>query len=415
MSLREDAKRIIAEAIGAVQPRQAVGAALAGRQYQGRVIMIALGKAAYPMAAAAADTLSDKLTAGLVITKPGHTGPTPIPRTEVIFGGHPVPDAGSVKGAARALELVHGLTPRDTVVLLISGGGSALFELPVIPLEELRKLSESLLRSGASIGEMNTVRKRLSKVKAGRFAMACAPARVVAVVLSDVIGDRLDVIASGPAAADPTTTAQALAIVEQYNLHLSPEALSALSEETPKHIDHVETHITGSVAALCRAAEQAARELGYSTLTLTYSLDCEAREAGSFLGAIARHYHALGGRRAILCGGETVVRVTGSGLGGRNQELALSAARYLDGLEGALLVALGSDGTDGPTDAAGGMVDARTARRLRERGISLHDALENNDSYHALAAVDDLIFTGPTGTNVNDLYMLLLDPPGQGA
>ena len=409
MSLREDAYGIINCAIEAVMPQQAVQRVLEGRRFTGRVVMVAIGKAAYAMASAAVRALDDQLTKGIVITKYNHAGAAAIPHTRVCEAGHPIPDDAGVRATAEALDMVTGLEAGDTVLLLISGGGSALFESPLVPLEELAGINSQLLASGADITEINTLRKRLSAVKAGRFAQRCQPAKVLSIVLSDVIGDRLDIIASGPATADSSTTEEALAIVHKYGLVLSHTALEALRTETPKVVDNVEAHITGSVRQLCDAACEAARALGYKTLTLTHTLDCEAREAGSFLGAIGKRYYGVGGKRAILAGGETIVHVTGEGLGGRNQELALSAARQLDGLDHILLFALGSDGTDGPTDAAGGMVNGQTAGQLRQKGLDIHTVLQDNDSYHALEAVDGLIMTGPTGTNVNDLCMLLID------
>ena len=237
----------------------------------------------------------------------------------------------------------------------------------------------------------------------------CAPARVFAIVLSDILGDPLDMIASGPACADRSTCEQALAIAEKYGLRLSGEARALLAQETPKTLDNVETRITGSVRELCAAAASAARALGYEPVLLTDQLCCQAREAGAFLASVARTHHGQGRKLAFLAGGETVVKLTGAGKGGRNQELALSAAGGIDGLDGVLVFSLGSDGTDGPTDAAGGMVDGRTAALLRDRGLSIRQVLEDNDAYHALERADGLIFTGPTGTNVNDVSVLLID------
>ena len=326
----------------------------------------------------------------------------------VFEGGHPVPDEDSFRGTQAAVDLVKDLGPEDTVVFLISGGGSALFELPLVPPEELAALTEELLASGADIVEMNTVRKRLSAVKGGRFAQLCAPARVFAVVLSDILGDPLDMIASGPAAPDGSTCAQAKAVAEKYHLHLSPLAASLLEQETPKTLDNVESVITGSVRELCAAAAGACRELGYEPHLLTDQLCCQAREAGSFLASIARTHRDAPGSTAFLAGGETVVHLTGRGLGGRNQELALAAAEGIAGLDNVLIFSLGSDGTDGPTDAAGGIADGGTRDRLAAAGLSIHQVLADNDAYHALDRVDGLIRTGPTGTNVNDVAVVLI-------
>ena len=254
----------------------------------------------------------------------------------------------------------------------------------------------------------------ISAVKGGRFAKFCAPASIIAIALSDILGDYPDAIASGPATADTSTCTDAMAVVEKYHLDFPPAVLKQLQEETPKEITNCEMQITGSVSQLCTFAAKAAEKLGYTPLTLSTMLDCEAREAGRFLGSMAKTLEKgeglVKGPCAILCGGETVVHLTGKGKGGRNQELALAAAPYLEGMKNALVAAVGSDGTDGPTDAAGGMVDGSTMAALRQAGLSVDAVLAENDAYHALKAVDSLIITGPTGTNVNDLYFLLFRP-----
>lgn len=407
MSLRSDAQTIISASIRAVQPDAAVRRALQGREFPDRVVLAAVGKAAWQMAKAARECLGNRMDAGVVVTKYGHVL-GPIPGCTCYEAGHPVPDGNSFQGTQAVLDLVSGLSERDTVIFLLSGGGSALFEKPLISGEELQDITNQLLSSGADIVEINTIRKRLSAVKGGRFARMCAPARVFAIVLSDILGDPLDMIASGPACADRSTCEQALSIAEKYGLRLSGEARTLLAQETPKALDNVETQITGSVRELCAAAASAARELGYEPVLLTDQLCCQAREAGSFLASIARTHHSQGRKLAFLAGGETVVKLTGAGKGGRNQELALSAAQGIDGLDGVLVFSLGSDGTDGPTDAAGGMADGRTAALLRDRGLSIRQVLEDNDAYHALERADGLIFTGPTGTNVNDVSVLLI-------
>ena len=408
MSLRSDAQTIIAASIQTVQPDAAVKRALRGRDFPGRVVLAAAGKAAWQMARAAQECLGDRMDAGVVVTKYGHVL-GPIPGCTCYEAGHPVPDGNSFRGTQAVLDLVSGLTEQDTVIFLLSGGGSALFEKPLIPGEELQDITSQLLSSGADIVEMNVIRKRLSAVKGGRFARLCAPARVFAIVLSDILGDPLDMIASGPACADRSTCEQALAIAEKYRLRLTPQARELLAQETPKELDNVETQITGSVRELCAAAARSAQELGYEPVMLTDQLCCQAREAGSFLASVARTHRGQGKKLAFLAGGETVVKLTGAGKGGRNQELALSAAQGIDGLDGVLVFSLGSDGTDGPTDAAGGVVDGQTAARLREQGLSIHQVLEDNDAYHALAKADGLIVTGPTGTNVNDVAVVLID------
>ena len=406
--LREDAEEIIGSAIRAVLPDAAVRRALAGQTLEkGRVVLIAVGKAAWQMANSAAQLLGDRIDEGLVVTKHGHSR-GPIRDFRIIEAGHPVPDENSYLGAQAALELVDPLGQEDHVLFLLSGGGSALFELPLLPAEELEDLTQQLLASGANVVEINTLRKRLSGVKGGRFAQRCAPAQVFNIILSDVIGDPVDMIASGPTSPDSSTSAQALEIAERYALRLSPQARRLLEQETPKALEHVQTQITGSVRELCAAAAEACRERGYTPVYLTDRLSCEAREAGVFLSEIARSHAEDGISLAYIAGGETVVHLKGDGLGGRNQELALAAAEGLRGLEQAAVFSVGSDGTDGPTDAAGGYVDGSTARQLDALGEGVDSYLARNDAYHALAKTAGLIVTGPTGTNVNDVAVVLI-------
>ena len=337
MSIHTDAKTILETALRACRPDEAVRRALEGRAFsKGRIVLVAAGKAAWQMAYCAAQVLGERLSEGVVVTKYGH-GMGPIARCHIYEGGHPVPDENSFRGTEAAIALVKDLTEEDTVVFLLSGGGSALFESPLIPGAELAELTEAMLASGADIVEMNTVRKRLSAVKGGRFARLCAPAQVFAVVLSDILGDPLDMIASGPACPDASTCADAFAVAEKYRLPLSPQARQLLSVETPKQLDNGETVSTG-----------------------------------------------------------------------RAPERALAAAPGPAGRAVTVSCAVGSDGTHGPTDAAGGMVDGMTMERLRRAGLSVHRVLADNDAYHALDAVGGLIRTGPTGTNVNDVAVVLL-------
>lgn len=434
-SLRQDADSIIQSSLQAVLPDAAVRRALLGfRARGGRTVLVAAGKAAWQMARAAVDTLgAGTIDGGIVITKYGHVMGE-LPQIVCCEGGHPIPDTGSFAGTRKALALVRDLTEEDTVLFLLSGGGSALFEQPLIPAEELQDITKQLLACGADIREINTIRKRLSAVKGGRFAQLCAPARVYSIVLSDIIGDPLDMIASGPAYPDTSTCAQAAEIVRKYSLKLSTQAQTCLTQETPKILNNVTTEITGSVRELCAAAAAACRRLGYEPILLTDRLCSEAREAGSFLASILRT-HALDAETdtdaaptnpddsvdaapadlterpralAFIAGGETIVHLTGKGMGGRNQELALAAAPGIAGLSGAAVFSVGSDGTDGPTDAAGGYVDGDTLACLRAQGIEIAAVLADNDAYHALEAVGGLIKTGPTGTNVNDVAVALL-------
>lgn len=406
-NLRADAEKIITRAIAAVLPDAAVERALKGKTFLGRVYLVAAGKAAWQMAHAARACLQDNFCGGVVVTKYGHVNGE-IADVACFEGGHPVPDENSLRGTDAALALTEDLTESDTVVFLLSGGGSALFEKPLLPLAELQDVTNQLLAAGADIVEINTIRKRLSAVKGGRFALHCRPASVFSVVLSDIIGDPLDMIASGPAAPDSSTCAEALAIAQKYGLRLSDGALACLQTETPKTLPNAVSRVTGSVRALCDAAEQAAQALGYRCIRLTDCLNCEAREAGRFLAAVARTHASPSEPLAFLAGGETVVHLTGAGRGGRNQELALAAAEGLTGLTEAAVFSFGSDGSDGPTDAAGGFVDQDSFAALRAAGLDPADVLRRNDAYPALERIGGLIRTGPTGTNVNDLAMLLL-------
>ena len=408
MNLRKDANQIIDAAIKAVQPDAAVQRALTGREFPGRVILVAAGKAGWQMAKAACDCLKDRVDSGVVVTKYDHVMGQ-LPNVACYEAGHPVPDENSFFATRKALEAVKDLNENDTVLFLLSGGGSALFEDPLIPGEELQDITKQLLACGADIVEINTIRKRLSNVKGGRFAQHAAPAHVLAIVLSDILGDPLDMIASGPACPDSTTCQQALAIVKKYDLKISDSVRRLLEQETPKELNNVTTMINGSVRELCSAAATACRNLGYEPTVLTDQLTCQAKEAGSFLASIAKTYAGGGKKLAFIAGGETVVQLMGKGLGGRNQELALAAAAGIDGIEGSAVFSIGSDGTDGPTDAAGGYVDYTTAEKLRQQNVDIFAVLQNNDAYHALEKCDGLVITGPTGTNVNDVAVLLME------
>ncbi|MBP0982002.1 MAG: DUF4147 domain-containing protein [Oscillospiraceae bacterium] len=406
-TLRRDSDKIISASIKAVLPDEAVFRALESfSPPSGRLILVAAGKAAWQMAAAARSKLN-KLEKGIVITKYDHVKGD-IPDVICYEAGHPVPDENSFKATEKALEMVSGLNENDTVLFLLSGGGSALFEQPLISAEELQNITRQLLASGADIVEMNTIRKRLSAVKGGRFAKTCAPAKVFAIVLSDIIGDPLDMIASGPAYPDSSSCDEAKTIAKKYSLTLSEKAMALLNEETPKQLDNVTTLITGNVKELCLAAANACENLGYRPVILTDELCCQAKEAGSFLASIVKTHAGRGEKLAFIAGGETVVKLTGSGKGGRNQELSLAAAAGIAGLDAAVF-SLGSDGTDGPTDAAGGYVDGDSLTQFERLGIDIPAVLADNDAYNALKAIDSLIMTGATGTNVNDVAIALIN------
>lgn len=405
--LREEARHIAFSAIEAVKPDAAVRRALSKLALRENVYLVAVGKAAWQMAAAAVKTLERPVRQGIVITKYGHVM-GPIPGVVCFEAGHPVPDENSFRATQAVLDMTENLTDTDTVLFLLSGGGSALFEKPLVDEVVLQEVTEKLLRGGADITKINTIRKRLSGVKGGRFAHHCSPARVEAVILSDVLGDPVDVIASGPAAADPVTREEAKAIAAIYGLDENAQVRACLKLETPKEVPNVHTQIIGSVRELCVAAGKAAQKLGYECVFLSDHLDGEASDTGRWLGEELKKRAKSGKRIALLAGGETVVHVKGSGLGGRNQELALACAEVLDGIPNTALISVGSDGTDGPTDAAGGYADGETAARIREKGLDIRAILENNDAYHALKAAGDLIITGPTGTNVNDIAIGLI-------
>lgn len=441
MHLHEDLTFIREAALRAVDPARLVREQLRmaeGRLWIGEhgwdlaelrdIRVIAAGKAAVPMAQAAGERLGTSLTAGVLVTKVHHTAGHPLPDGFQVFeAGHPTPDMNGVRAAHAALRLLEGLTTRDLVLVLLSGGASALLPAPVEPLTlaDLQAVTSLLLRSGAPIGELNAVRKHLSRLAGGQLARLAAPAAVVTLILSDVIGDPLDVIASGPTAPDPTTYAEAWRVLERYDLlprvppavreHLAAGRVGAVPE-TPKPADPCFARVTnlviGSNRIAARAAAQAAQEAGYRPLLLSTFVEGEAREVAKVAAALMRSVRTYGEPlpppACLLWGGETTVTVRGNGKGGRNQELALAAALALEGLPDVALLALATDGTDGPTDAAGAIVDGATAGRARTLGLDLHAALRDNDAYPALAALEALLRLGPTGTNVNDLLVMLI-------
>ncbi len=439
--LRDDLRKIRQAALHAVDPAAAVRRYLqvtegelrvAGQNWPlaqlERIWLLSAGKAAVPMAEAAVALLGAHLATGIVVTKYEHaTGSTLPQRVQVIEAGHPVPDEAGRRGAAAMLELLAESSPRDLVLALLSGGGSALLPLPVpgVTLPELQTTTELLLRSGATIAELNAVRKHLSRLKGGQLARAAAPAPLVALILSDVVGDPLDVIASGPTVPDPTTYAEAWAVLGRYGLRSEVPAtvsthlragLAGERPETPKPgaplFEQVYNQLIGSNRQAALAAVETARRLGYHALLLTTFVEGEAREVAQVAAALAkgirRHGDPLKPPACLVWGGETTVTVRGAGKGGRNQELALAAAQALAGWENVAVMALATDGTDGPTDAAGAVIDGSTVRRARELGLDPQAALKQNDAYPLLAATGDLLRLGPTGTNVNDLLVILV-------
>lgn len=430
---RARALEVMAAALAAVDPQQAVhrhvrrqgdlleveGRAYDLRRYR-RIYVVGGGKASAPMAAALEELLGDRLTGGIVNVKDGCA--LPLRRVQVLEAGHPLPDERGLAGARQMLDLVRGAGEDALVIAAISGGGSALMVAPVdgVSLADLQCLTDLLLRCGATIGELNAVRKHLSQIKGGQLARAAAPATVIALLVSDVVGSPLDVIASGPAVPDTSTFAQVWGILERYGLlrQAPPAAVAHLRRglrgeipETPKPgdpvLERVQNVIVASNLLAAEAALARAQALGMRTLLLSTYLEGEAREVGRVLAAIARELalraQPLPRPACILAGGETTVTVRGQGLGGRNQELALGAALGLEGLPGVLVAGLATDGSDGPTDAAGALADGATLSRARALGLDPYAALGHNDSYHLFQALGDLLLTGPTRTNVNDL------------
>lgn len=405
--LRDNAEQIMRGAIRAVTPDEAVRRALEGKEFSGRIFIVAVGKAAWQMAKSAVDVLRQPYAAGIVVTKDGHVKGE-LPGFACYEAGHPVPDENSFLATQAVLDMTAGLHEDDTVLFLLSGGGSALFEKPLISGEELADVTQQLLAKGADIVEMNTIRKRLSAVKGGKFAKHCEPAHIEAIILSDIIGDPLDMIASGPTYPDSSSCAQAIEIAEKYELTLSEGAWQLLGEETPKELTSVTSTVIGNVKELCKAAMAECQRLGYETVYLTDCLNIEARIAGAMLGNIARSHSEDKKKLAFIAGGETIVYLSGKGKGGRNQELALGAAAGIFGLRHVAVFSVGSDGTDGPTDAAGGYVDGDTLSDAAAKGLSVEKALQDNDSYTLLKELGGLIVTGPTGTNVNDVAVVLI-------
>lgn len=397
----------------------------------GRVLLVAVGKAAAAMATAAATILGDRLTRGVVVVK--DAPPALAPRLEVYVGGHPVPDATSVEAAQAVADLLADTTADDLVVTLISGGGSALLTLPVpgVALADLQQLTRDLLACGATINEINTLRKHLDSVKGGGLARMAAPAQVATLILSDVVASPLDVIASGPTVPDASSFADAWAILERYDLVAQvPAAIRAQLEagvsgavaDTPKPGDplfaRVQNLLIGSNVQAAQAAQAAAQAAGMHTLLLTTFLEGEARTAGQFLAAIAREIVTSGNPipapACVIVGGETTVTLRGNGRGGRNQELALAAAITLAGLPNVALVALATDGGDGPTDAAGAVASGETLTRANALGLDAVAHLAGNDAYPFFAALEDLLLPGPSGTNVNDLVFVFVGPGTHG-
>ena len=437
-TLRGDALKIFREAVKAADPEKILSEHLSLHKNilrvgkinypltkVERIFVVGTGKASAPMAANLEKILGPRIQGGWVNVKYGHG--RKLRRLHIQEAGHPLPDARGLEGAQEITRLLEGLTARDLVIFLISGGGSALLPLPVpgVTLEEKQKVTQLLLRCGATIQEINTLRKHLSQVKGGGLAKRAYPATLVSLILSDVIGDPLEVIASGPTVPDPSTFADCARILDKFNLwkdipasaaeHIR-EGLKGNREETLKEGDaafgRVQNVIVGNNLLAMKAARRKARELGYRTLTLSSLIEGETREVAKVHAAIAKEVvlsaNPLPPPACILSGGETTVTLRGQGKGGRNQEFSLAAALEIDGWQDLVIFSAGTDGTDGPTDAAGAFADGETIRRGKEKGMEAQTFLNENDSYSFFERLGDLLITGPTGTNVMDLRVMLI-------
>jgi glycerate 2-kinase len=426
--MEEHLREILAAGLAAADPKEAVlrsvrlegNSILAGdeRFEADHVFVLAAGKAAGAMAQAAEELLGGRLAGGLVVTKYGHEV---VPgRLETIFAAHPEPDERGVETARRVEELAEGLGEGDLLLALISGGASALLAdlAPDVGLEDMKQLTGDLLRSGADISEINTVRKHVSVLKGGGLVRLAAPAPTLALLLSDVVGDDPSAIASGLTAPDPTTLEETRRVLRRYSIEAPESVVEHLeaAEETPKPgdalFDGVANVVCGSGRHAAEAAAEKARDLGYEPLILSTTITGDARGIGSVYAAVIREVLETGNPVpapcALVSGGEATVTVRGEGTGGPNQEFALTLAVALDGVEGWAAFAADTDGNDGPTDAAGGLVTGETASKVRKKGADPEEALENNDAYAALEAGKALLVTGPTGTNVNDLRVALV-------
>ncbi|MDA8218486.1 MAG: glycerate kinase [Dehalococcoidales bacterium] len=433
---RKQAMLALAAALQAVDPAQAVRNFLRAdgdtlfvgdesydlRRFR-RIYVIGGGKASVAMGQAVEEVLDDRITAGLINTKYGYTAP--LRRIDVNEAGHPLPDENGMAGGKRMLELAREADEDTLILCLISGGGSALLVSPVedITLADKQALTNALLRCGATINEVNSLRKHLSQMKGGNLARAAYPATVVSLLLSDVVGNPLDVIGSGPTVPDTSTFRDAYGVLERYGIvdqvpasvvsHLR-RGLANEIPDTPKPGDPIFKNVQNLLVASNEIASEAAvakaRELGFNTLFLTNLIEGEAREVAKVMSALAREVSRSGlpvpRPACIIAGGETTVTVRGHGVGGRNQELSLAAALKIDGLDDVAVISLATDGSDGPTDASGAVADGRTVKRARAAGLNPWDYLAENDSYHFFEKLGDLLITGPTNTNVNDLVFV---------
>jgi glycerate 2-kinase len=391
-----------------------------------KIFLVGTGKAASSMAQAVEEIFEDRITRGVITTKYGHL--LPLKKTEIIEAGHPLPDRKGYEGAKKIQRLLKESGPKDLVIFLLSGGGSALLPFPAdhIDLKEKQEATQLLLDCGADIKEINTIRKHISRMKGGWLAKWAYPSTVIGFILSDVVGDHLDVIGSGPTVPDPSTFEEALEILKKYDLlnEIAPSIRRHLQlgkegkvEETPKPqevvFERVYNRLLGSNILALRAAKEEATAFGFNTLILSSSIEGETREAARFHTAIAKELISSGNPipkpACILSGGETTVTIKGKGLGGRNQEFVLAGALEISGTEKVVLLSGGTDGTDGPTDATGAVADHTTVQRGKSMGLDPNFYLDNNDAYPFFEKLGDLLITGPTHTNVMDVRILLVD------
>ncbi|MBE0432409.1 glycerate kinase [candidate division WOR-3 bacterium] len=440
--LREDAKRLFLHGVEAVNPHSAIKRSLRLENRQlviggdrddalkldlqafERIFVLGMGKATALMAKATEETLKDRITDGCIVVKYGYS--THLAKIRTHEAGHPLPDEKGLKGAQEIARIAGDAGENDLILFLISGGGSALLPLPGegITLEEKQKITQQLLACGADIQEINAIRKHISSVKGGQLARLAYPATIVSLILSDVVGDRLDTIASGTTVSDNTTFQEAFSIIEKYGLieeipvsikERITQGAAGTIEDTPKRGDKIfeKTHnlLVGSNIIALQAIKNEAQRTGYNTVIITSSIEGEAREVAKVHSAIAKEVIASGNPvtppACVISGGETTVTITGKGKGGRNQELCLAAAMAINGIENIVIMSAGTDGTDGPTDAAGGIIDGTTCRRAEKQGINAVKSLRNNDSYDFLKKTGDLLITGPTNTNVMDIHIIL--------
>lgn len=439
LSMKRDAIQIFTAAVSAVEPSAAVKRVLrvrrdtlivSGHRYDlkkiARIYAIGAGKASAAMARAVEDVLMDRIVDGAVTVKYGYV--TNLRKVRLTEAGHPVPDQNGIRGSERIVEVLRKATKEDLVISLMSGGGSALTPLPVegVSLADKQAVTRSLLNCGATINEINAMRKHLSRIKGGGLARLAHPAQIINLMLSDVIGDPVEVIASGPCVPDPTTFRDCQEIIEKYDLEekLPPSVVDHIQQglaghvpETPKPGDtvfeKVKNIVIGSNIVAVKAAEKRAKALGYHTRILSTFIEGETREVARVHGAIAKEIHKTGNPvkspACVISGGETTVTIRGSGLGGRNQEFALACVSDIAGLNHTVILSGGTDGSDGPTDAAGAIADSATWKRAEKLGLDPRAYLEDNDSYHFFKELEDLLITGPTNTNVMDVRILLVE------